>query len=66
MVSILYIVSLWILRFDQILADVTIEAESINGDQIAGRDDTKIFILIYNYSSVGYHRFLIAYEHVMF
>jgi hypothetical protein len=34
MVSILSIVSIWILRFDQILAVVTKDAESITEDQI--------------------------------
>ena len=43
MVSILSIVLIWILRFDQILAGITIDAESITGDQIAKRDDTTNF-----------------------
>jgi hypothetical protein len=43
MVSILSIVSIRILRFDLILAGVSIEAESITGDQIAGKDDTTNF-----------------------
>jgi hypothetical protein len=43
MVSTLSIVSIWISRFDQILAGVSIEAESITGDQITGKDDTTNF-----------------------
>jgi hypothetical protein len=43
--------------FDQILAGVSIEAESITGDQIAGKDDTTNFYNDFNCSSVGYHPF---------
>ena len=57
MVSFLPIDYIWILMFDQILAGVSIEAESITGDQIAGKDDTTNFYNDFNCSSVGYHRF---------
>jgi hypothetical protein len=58
MVSIMSIVSIRILRFDLILADVPIKVESITGDQIAGKDNTTNgLLMIFGYSFVGYHLF---------